>query len=290
VSWLGEFEDELAARHVPPRARERILAELRDHIACEQGAPTRLGAPREIAGQYADEFGAHAARAGALTAFGALVFAAIALLASQLTLTRIGGMSRYPGFDHGFSVALSLPAIIVLLVGPQVALVAGTLAAWRALRRRRAAVLPHEEVALVRRRARIGLAGGIATMAGQLLYVANFAGVLAIWWLLLSAGLAVTAIAALSLAWRGLARGSATVVLAGGDAGDLFDDITPLRSLRNHPLILWLSAALACGGAVTVLEWHAERSLAEGLQRGAFEVVAMSIGFAALGRAIGARR
>jgi hypothetical protein len=142
----------------------------------------------------------------------------------------------------------------------------------------------------VRRRAGIGLAAGIATMAGQLLYVANFAGVLPIWWLLVSAGLAAAAIAALSLAWRGLARGSATVVLAGGDAGDLFDDIAPLRRLRNHPLILWLCAALACGGAVTAFEWHAERSLAEGLQRGAFEVVAMSIGFAALGRAIGARR
>jgi hypothetical protein len=290
VSWLGEFEDELAVRHVPPRARERLVAELRDHIACEQGAPTRLGAPREIAGQYADELGAHAVRAGALTAFAALALAAVALVASQLALTRISGMSHYPGFDHGFSVALSLPAIIVLLVGPQVAIVAGTLAAWRALRRRRAAVLPHEEVALVRRRARIGLAAGIATMGGQLLYVANFAGVLPIWWLLVSAGLAVAAIAALSLTWRNLARGSATVVLTGGDAGDLFDDIAPLRRLRDHPLILWLSAALACGGAVTAFEWHAERSLAEGLQRGAFEVVAMSIGFAALGRAIGARR
>ncbi len=127
-------------------------------------------------------------------------------------------------------------------------------------------------------------------MAGQLLYVANFAGVLPVWWLLLSGGLAAGALVTLALAWRGLARGSATVVTAGGEAGDLFDDISALRRLRDHPLALWLSAALACGGAVTLLEWHAERSLAEGLQRGAFEVVAMSIGFAALGRAIGARR
>ena len=290
MSWLRQFEDELAARHVSPPARERLVAELRDHIACEQGAPTRLGAPREIAGQYADELGAHATRAGALTAFAALAFAAVALVSSQLTLARISGMSHYPGFDHGFSVALSLPAIVALLVGPQVALVAGTLAAWRALRRRRAAVLPRGEVALVRRRARIGLAAGIATMAGQLLYVANFAGVLPAWWLLLSGALAASALVALSLAWQGLSRGSATVVLATGDAGDLFDDVAPLRRLRDHPLILWFSAALACGGAVTLFEWHAERSLAEGLQRGAFEAVALSIGFVALGRAIGARR
>jgi hypothetical protein len=287
VSWLSEFEDELTARHVSRPARERLVTELRDHIACEQGAPTRLGVPREIAGQYADELGAHDVRVGALRAFGALAFTAVALVGSQLALART---SHYPGFDHGFSVALSLPAILALVVGPQVALVAGTLAAWRALRRRRAAVLPRQEVALVRRRTKIGLAAGIATMAGQLVYVANFAGALPAWWLLFSAVLAAAAIAALSFAWRGLARGSATVVLAGGGAGDLFDDITPLRRLRDHPLILWLSAALACGGAVTLLEWHAERSLAEGLQRGAFEVVAMSIGFAVLGRAIGARR
>jgi uncharacterized membrane protein YidH (DUF202 family) len=290
VSWLREFEDELTARHVRPPARERIVAELRDHIACEQGAPTRLGAPREIAGQYADELGAHEVRAGAMRTFGALACTAVALLASQLALTRIGGMGRYPGFDRGFSTALSLPAIFALLVGPQVALVAGTLAAWRALRRRRAAVLPREEVALVGRRARIGLAAGIATMAGQLLYVADFAAVLPVWWLALSGALAAGALAALALAWRGLARGSATVVAAGGEAGDLFDDIAALRRLRDHPLALWLSGALACGGAVTLLEWHAERSLAEGLERGAFEVVAMSIGFVVLGRAIGARR
>lgn len=287
MSWLGEFEDELTARHVPPPARERLVAELRDHVACEQGAPTRLGAPREIAGQYADELGAHDVRSGALRAFAALACAAVALLGSQLALARMG---QYPGFNHGFSVALSLPAILAFLIGPQVALVAGTLAAWRALRRRRAAVLPREEVELVRRRARIGLAAGIATMVGQLLYVADFAGVLPAWWLLLSGALAAAAIAALSLAWQGLARGSAPVVLAAGDAGDLFDDIAPLRRLREHPLMLWLSAALACGGAVTLFEWHAERSLAEGLQRGAFEAVALSIGFAVLGRAIGARR
>ncbi len=290
MSWLGEFEDELVARHVPLAWRERLVAELRDHLACEQGAPTRLGAPREIAGQYADELGAHDARAGALSAFAALALAAVALLGSQLTLARIGQMGRYPGFDHGFSVAVALPAIIAMLIGPQVALVAGTLAAWRALRRRRVAVLPREEVALVRRRAKIGLAAGIATMVGELMYVGNFAGVLPAWWLLLSGAPAAAGLAALTLAWRGVARGCATVVLAGGEAGDLFDDIVVLRRLRQHPLVLWLSAAVACGGVVTLLEWHAERSLAEGLQRGAFEAVALSIGFAALGRAIGARR
>jgi hypothetical protein len=41
---------------------------------------------------------------------------------------------------------------------------------------------------------------------------------------------------------------------------------------------------------VTVFEWHTEHSLAEGIQRGVFEALALSVCFALLGRAIGARR
>ena len=71
MSWLSEFEDELTARRVRPAARERLVAELADHLACEQGCSTRLeltrlGAAREIAGQYADELAADDARRGAL--------------------------------------------------------------------------------------------------------------------------------------------------------------------------------------------------------------------------------
>jgi len=287
VSWLREFEDELKARAIRPAARERLVAELADHIACERGAPTRLGSPREIAGQYADELAADGVRHGAAATFAALSCAALALAVSQLTLGRFVG---YPGFDHGFSTPLALVAILAILIGPQVALVGGTLAAWRALRRRREAVLPAAEVALVRARAQVGLAAGAVTAGGLLLYTADFIGVLPAWWLALSGGLAAAAMAALVAARQVLAGSRATVVAAGGPAGDIFDDIRPLRALRGHPLLLWLSAALSCGGLVTIAAWHAEHSLVEGLERGLFEAVALSIGFAALGRKIGARR
>jgi MFS family permease len=287
VSWLSEFEDELTARAIRPAARERLVVELADHIACEQATPTRLGPPREIAGQYADELAADDIRHGAAAVFAALSCAALALVVSQLTLGRFVG---YPGFDHGFSTPLALVAIFAILIGPQVALVGGTLAAWRALRRRREAVLPAAEIALVRRRAQVGLVAGVVTAAGLLLYTADFIGVLPAWWLGLSGGLAAVAMAALVAALRVLARSRATVVAAVGPAGDIFDDIKPLRALRGHPLLLWLSAALSCGGLVTIAEWHAEHSLDEGLQRGILEAVALSIGFAALGRTIGARR
>ena len=291
MSWLSEFEDELTRRAIRPAVRERLLAEFADHIACEEGASTgieltRLGAAREIAGQYAEELAADDARRGALVAFAALACAAVAFVVQQLTLARIG----YPGFDHGYSTAVSLIALVALIVGAQVALVCGTLAAWRALRRRREPMLPAAEISLLQRRSRIGVAAGLATSSGMGLYVINFIGVLPAWWLALTGSLAVGAAVALLVTWRTIAHGGATVALASGPAGDLYDDIPPLRGLRSHPLALWALATLAVSGAVTVLAWHAEHSLAEGLQRGGFEVLALSAGFALFGRAIGARR
>jgi len=291
VSWLGEFEDELKLRGIRPAARERLLAEFADHIACEEGASTRLeltrlGKAREIAAQYADELAADDARRGALGAFAALSLAALAVVVAQMSLGRIG----YPGFNHGYGTPLALIAIAAFVIGSQVALVCGTLAAWRALRRRREAVLPAAEIALMHRRSRLGVAAGLVTTCGLLLYAVDFIGVLPAWWLVLSGSLAVGASAALVVAWRAIARGSATVALTSGPPGDLFDDIPPLRRLRAHPLALWALATLAVGGAVTVFEWHAEHSLAEGLQRGVFEALALSVCFALLGRAIGARR
>lgn len=132
MTWLDEFEDELRARHVRRLVRERLVAELGDHLVSEQGSTARLGEPREIAGECADELAADEARRGALAAFAALALTAVGLVVSQAALGSIG----YPGFDTGLATALSVPAIIALVFASQVALVAGLLAGWRALRRR----------------------------------------------------------------------------------------------------------------------------------------------------------
>jgi hypothetical protein len=291
MTWISDFDDELAARRIRPSVRERLVAEFEDHIACEQGVSTRialthLGVAREIAGQCADELAADDVRSGALRGFGALTLAAVATVGSQAALGSIG----YPGFNHGASAALGLVAIAAFFLGAQVALVAGTLAAWRAFRRRREAVLPAAEVALLRRRALVGVGAGIVTTAGLLLYVVDFIGVLPAWWLALSGSLAALAAGSLLVVTAGLVRTSSTVVLASGPAGDLFDDLPPLRPLRGHPVRLCAATALVIGTAMTLFEWHAEHSLTEGLQRGIFEALAMTAGFALLGRAIGARR
>ncbi|HEX4035171.1 MAG TPA: hypothetical protein VHX66_12075 [Solirubrobacteraceae bacterium] len=289
MSWIGEFEEELRRRGVRAATRRRLLDEFSDHIACEQEVRielTRLGAAREIAGQYAEELATDETRHAALGGFAALALAAIALLVSQAGLGRIG----YPGFNHGTTTPLAVIAILAMVVGSQLALVAGTLAAWRALRRRREPTLPSAEIALIQRRTRLGIAAGLTTTAGILLYVVNFVNVLPAWWLALSGALAALASGALVAAWRTNARSAATVSLAPGPAGDVFDDLPPLRALRAHPLRLVTLATLTVGAAMTVVVWHAEHSLIEGLERGGFEALALAACFALFGRAIGARR
>ena len=291
MSWLGEFEEELRARHVRPAVRECLVAELADHIACEQEASptqvaTQLGAPREIAGQCAEELAAHDARHVAVGAFLALAAAGLVFLVQQATLARTG----YPDVNHGYSGALALIAILAFVVGAQVALVCGVLAAWRAVRRWGVPVLPAAEIALLRRRTTIALGAGLVTTTGLLLYVVNFLAVMPAWWLALSGTLAAGATVALAVSLHTLRQGGSTLALAEGPAGDLYDDIPPLRALRPHPLVLWALATLVVGGVVTVAAWHAEHSLVEGLERGGFEVLALSAGFALFGRAIGARR
>ncbi|HEY5389304.1 MAG TPA: hypothetical protein VIJ83_02020 [Solirubrobacteraceae bacterium] len=289
MSWIAEFEDELRRRGVRAATRERLAAEFTDHIACEKEVRielTRLGAAREIAGQYAEELASHETRHAALGAFAALALAAIGLVVSQAALGRIG----YPGFSHGASTPLALIAIAAMVIGAQVALVTGTLAAWRALHRRREPSLPAAEIALIQRRTKIALAAGLTTTAAMLLYVVDFTSVLPAWWLALSGALAAVASGALVAAWRANAHSSATVSVAQGPAGDVFDDLPPLRALRAHPLGFVTLATLAVGGAMTLVVWHAEHSLIEGLERGGFEALALAACFALFGRAIGARR
>jgi hypothetical protein len=286
MSWTDEFADELSARRVRRAVRERLVAELTDHIACEPAAEGRLGDPREIAGRYADELASGEARRAALVAFGALALTAVALLVTLATLQRIG----YPNFHAGVSRAVSIPAILAMLFGSQVAWVAGMLAAWRAARRHRVDALPGAEVALLRSRTRVALVAGLLVSVAIGVYAADFAGRQPAWWLALVGAVSLLATIATLAAWRIAATGSRTVALAAGPAGDLFDDVPPLRPLRGHPLRTCGAFALASGLAVGLVEWHAERSLSEGLERGVAEAVVFAICFAVLGRAVGARR
>jgi hypothetical protein len=138
--------------------------------------------------------------------------AAAALVISQLALASVG----YSGFNNGLTVALFIPALIGLFVAPQVALVAGTLAALRAVRRRRETTLPAAELRLIRRRARVALGAGSGVVGGLGLHMINFGHVLPVWWLALVGGLGAVAAGALFAAATSLARASGPEVSANG--------------------------------------------------------------------------
>jgi Domain of unknown function (DUF1707) len=288
MSWLDDLSHELRARGVPVRDRRRIVHELRDHIACETGREQRLGDPRELAVTFADELATAKARNSAFATFGALAVAAVVLIVSQVTLARF---ANYPGYSNGISLLLFFPAILGMLVAPQVALVAGTLAAWRALRRRRVASLPAREIRLIHSRARVALGAGLATMAGVELYVVDFSQRLPAWWLGLTGGLAAVAGVGLFAAARTHLRARTIVSGTAGHAGDIFDElpVPGWQCLRARPWLLGAIASVAAGFALVPSEAHAEHSVFEGLQRGVFEGLAAAAGFVLLGRAIGAR-
>jgi len=100
-----------------------------------------------------------------------------------------------------------------MLVAPQIALVAGTLAAWRGLE----------------------------------LYVVDFSQRLPAWWLGLMGGLAAIAAASLFAASGTLVRARAIVSSAPGQAGRIDDDlpVPGSRWLRTRPWLLGAVAGLA---------------------------------------------
>lgn len=285
MSWLQSLADELTARGIRGSERRRILDELGDHIACEPESVDRLGDPKTLAVRFADELATARTRGWALRSFAALSAVAAVLAYSQLALARIG----YPGFDHGHSQLLFWPALLGIVIAPQAALVAGTLAALRALRRRRAPLLPAAELALIARRTRIALVAGALTVLGTELFVINFSSRLPTWWLISVGACAALAGGGLVAAWRGVADARSIAAAAPGPAGDIFDDLPVLDWpwLRARAWVMGAAAVVAVGALMTALVGHAEHSVLEGLQRGVVEAVAAAIGFAALGRALG---
>ena len=288
MTWLDTLAAELEARGVPGPQRRRIMLELRDHIECDPGCEDRLGDPGELAVSFADELATSRARGSAFWSVGALALTALALITSQLALGRAGG---YPAEGSGISIALFIPGLLGMLFAPQVALVAGSLAALRAARRRRTPRLPAAEIALIERRTRVALVGGFATLGGLALYLVNFAPRLPGWYLGLVGAVSAAAAVALLVAFGGLTRAEAIVSGVTGPGGDVFDDIPLIgrKWLARRPWRLGVIGSLLIGIAAVLFTAHAERSLIEGLERGIPEALAVALGFGMLGRAVGLR-
>jgi hypothetical protein len=276
--FIRRLDHELANRGVRRSMRRRIALEYADHLACDPDAQARLGDPTELAGEFAAELAADDARRVARNAFVALALAALALVAGQLTISAAGG---YPGYNSGLSTALAVPTILTILIAPQIALVAGCLAALRALRRRRSRRLPDAEVALIYRRSVVAVGAGLALCAALLLYAIDHAQQMAGWWVALQIGLATAAALALIGVAAQARRSRQTIGAVPGPSGGVTDDIPPLALVAAHRRAACITAALLVGAAGTVVGGVAERSLIEGLERGTFEAIVVGVCLAA---------
>jgi hypothetical protein len=281
MTYQDELRGELTAVGITGGARRRIVAEIADHLACN--AEADLGAPRALARQFADEVGTVRARRAAAVSFVALAFAGLLFAAAF-----------FASPHHAFGAAprgaplLGRLATGLALLAPQVAFVAGVLAALRALRRRRAKVLPAAEAAVIVRRAALGLGAGIAAMVGLGLIALEYRAYLPGWWVTLGEASALAGLLALAAAAPSLLAALRVRPIAAGSPGDLFDDLGAWAPgpLRGHP---WWFAILAAGlvAVAITLAGVAGSDAFDGALRGIADGLACLFGFATLGRFLG---
>ena len=276
-AYLAELGRELEQVGIRGRLRHRILAESEDHLRSDPEALERFGSPAELANTFAAELGTRATRRAAVGAFAALAFAGAVFAVSFLTAPFAG----QPAPDTWPLLAqLALP---LLILAPQVAFVAGSLALLRVLRRSEQA-LPTDELTVINRRTGVALASGLLTMAALGVIAFELRDDVATWWVALT--LAGTAVATPLLLLAALPTASAARMhpRVAGSAGDLFDDL----GFRTDP---WRFARLlAIGlGIVVFLAAAVQGDPFDGALNAAAEALACLGGFALFGRYLGLR-
>jgi hypothetical protein len=283
VSYVQDLANELSAVGIRGRLRRRILAEIEDHLTCDPQAS--LGPPQDLARQFADELGtARACRAG-LSAFAGLAAAGGATVAALLAW-QVNGSSLYRLQE--VSVALTDLGLVLLVVGSQVAFVAGLLGLIRALRHRRDVALSRDEAVVIGRRAATGLAAGFACLAGLALLAVEYQRTHPGWWGTLALCAAALGACALAAATPAAVRAMRLRPVTAGDRGDLFQDIglvtPPLLRGRHWTLAVIVAGAL---GLVVALGGAAQADPLDGALRGIAEALACLTGFVVLGRYLG---
>jgi hypothetical protein len=164
MNFVDSLGVELAAAGIPPRRRARIVAEFSDHL--HENPEAELGAPRDLARQFADELGTRLARDTAYRAFAALAVAAGVLAVMFLTGGRMwGGWVGYGRYPVSYYFPWWwVPMMLVCFISAQIALASGGLALLRAWRLRRVPVITAADAAILNRRAAVGLVCGAIAM------------------------------------------------------------------------------------------------------------------------------
>lgn len=279
MSWLDDLDRELRAVRMPARRRARIRAELDDHIRSDPASVDRLGEPADIARRFADEVGTSLSRRAAFAVFVAL--APVGLL--------FGALFAALNASDVSSTATDAVGPVVIL-STQVAFVGGMLALLRAWRLRHARTFTHADAAILVRRATLGLAGGVVTVASVAVAAAGTSssadGFVPLAYITVAVG-AVT----LSLATVAVFRATRLQpVGTGPPAGDLRLDLGPLlpERLRGNPWRIAVTIAAAVGLCIA-LAGAAQSDPIDGLARGIVDALACIAGFALLGRWLGLR-
>jgi hypothetical protein len=286
MNYVESLEVELAAAGIPARRRARIVAEFSDHL--HENPEAELGAPRDLARQFADELGTRLARSTAYRAFAALAVAAIVLVVMFFTGGRTWG--GWVGYGH-YRVSDYLPwwwvpMMVVCLISAQVALASGGLALLRAWRLRRVPVMTAADAAILNRRAAVGLVCGAIAMT--VLPLTHFVVDGGTRWNTVAVTVGPALIVLLLALLPDVLRAARLRPTREGTAGDLTADLgidDPRATPRRIAAVLSLLIVL-------VMAAIGARSddLYDGILRGLLDGAACLVGFAVLGQYLGLRR
>jgi hypothetical protein len=287
MNYVDSLEVELAAAGIPARRRARIVAEFSDHL--HENPEAELGAPRDLARQFADELGTRLARGTAYRAFAALAVAAIVLVVMFFTGGRAwGGWVGYGHYRVSYYLHLWwwVPMMLVCFISAQVALASGGLALLRAWRLRRVPVMTAADAAILNRRAAVGLVCGAIAMTVLPLthFVVNFSTR----WNTVAVTLGPALIVLLLAMLPDVLRAARLRPTRAGPAGDLTADLgidDPRATPRRIALVL--SVVIVMVMAAIGLR---SDDLYDGILRGLFDGAACLVGFAVLGQYMGLRR
>jgi len=273
-TYLGRLERELGSVGIRGRLRDRILAEVDDHLRSDPEAGSRFGPPSELANAFAADVGTSASRRATVGAFAALAAAGVVYAISFVGFATVGG----PLPDR----PLASVAFLVIVLAPQVAFVSGALALLRAWRRRGDRVLGSDERQVLARRTNLALGAGLATTVALVVYGVEGRSSVAGWLVGFTIVGSGAACALLLAAVVPAVRAARLRPRVAGLPGDVFDDLG-LPRYRSRPWRFAVVVAAVAGLAVWIAGVAGADPI-DGALRGVFEALACLGGFALLGR------